>query len=111
MYPKTFPHQPEYLAYVERLRVVRPVGATVRGAVGCYVNPNSKLIRVERVLERDGSRAGMIVNLTDIWRPVDLVPNFGEACPPEWTTDSSVEMANEFFINSFHDKQTYICLR
>ncbi len=54
------------------------------------------------------ARVGAIViNLTDIWRPVDVVPAFGRSCPVAWTADNAVERAKEFYVNPFYDKTVY----
>ena len=52
-------------------------------------------------------RKGEIIKLTDIWRPVQLVPKFGHKCPAEWTCDTAVEEAERFLVNCFLDKETY----
>ncbi len=111
LYPETCSQEPEFLAYIEPLRVVHVSRQSKKSAAGCSVGINSGVIRVERVFDPDGSRVGLVVSLTDIWRPVDLVPDYGEACPPHWTSGSASDFATQFFVNSFYDKQTYICLR
>ncbi len=69
---------------------------------------NIEMFRFVRDLDpEDLSRRGTIIRLLDIWRPIDVIPKFGEACPEEWTQDNSVELASEFYVNSFGDKETY----
>ncbi len=68
---------------------------------------SSGLYKVSRLLDEDGSRRGIVINLTDIWRPVDVTPGFGKICPVSWSTDNAVEQAKEFYINPFHDKSLY----
>lgn len=68
---------------------------------------NLEMYKVVRSLRADGSRRGLIIRLTDIWRPVEVVPCFGKACPADWTAYNSVELAKEFFVNSFSDKETF----
>lgn len=98
----------DFLAYVE------PFGPsegfshrTVDGKVECIPDPNSGLFRVKRILNPDGSRRGMIINVTDIWRQVDLVPNFSNKCPSNWTSETSTETGSEFFVNHFFDKDIF----
>lgn len=50
---------------------------------------------------------GKIVPLTDIWQAVQLIPVFGKKCPAEWTCDTAVELAKQFFVNCYACKQTY----
>lgn len=65
-----------------------------------------EMFRVVRQM-RSGSRRGMVVKLTDIWRYVELVPKFGKECNPEWNSENACELADEFYINSFADKDIY----
>ncbi len=64
---------------------------------------SSGLYKVSRLLNEDGSRRGIVINLTDIWRAVDVVPAFGQSCPVSWSTDNAVERAKEFYVNPFHE--------
>lgn len=67
------------------------------------------MFQVVRSLRSNPSkdRKGDIVELTDIWRPVQLIPKFGTICPKEWTADNAVELADTFLVNCFLDKETY----
>ena len=53
-------------------------------------------------------RRGLIVPLDRIWRPVELIPKFGNKCNKSWTCNTAVEFAKEFYLNCFADKETYI---
>lgn len=64
------------------------------------------MFRVVRCIH-NGKRKGLVVKLTDLWRPVELVPVFGKECPASWTTENAVELAQEFYVNSFSEKETY----
>lgn len=70
----------------------------------------SRLYKATRQLDHDGSRRGIVINLTDIWRHIDVVPAYGEECPENWTTDNAVELAKEFYINPFYEKEAYFDL-
>lgn len=59
----------------------------------------------DRSLQEERVRG--VIPLTDIWRPIQLVPAFGEACPEDWDCNNAVEEAEEYFVNSFWDKETY----
>ena len=71
-------------------------------------DPDTQLYRLVRVLRSDRTRKGLIVPLTDIWRPVELIPRFGRKCNTDWTCDTAVELSKEFYLNCFADKPTYI---
>lgn len=66
-----------------------------------------KMYRVQRDLDEDGTRKGFVVNVTDIWRPIDLIPLIGDRCPAHWTSSTSIDLASEFVVNRFFDKGTF----
>lgn len=51
--------------------------------------------------------AYVVAKLTDIWRPVELIPCFGKQCPVDWTADNAVELSEDFYLNVFSDKDVY----
>ena len=66
-----------------------------------------KMYKLVRDLRSDRTRKGLIVPLTSIWRPVELIPKFGKMCNKDWTCDTAVECSKEFYLNCFTDKATY----
>lgn len=66
-----------------------------------------EMFRVIRKVSRDGERIGGIIRLTDIWRPIQLIPVFGKKCDDRWDSNSAVELSKEFYVNCFWDKETY----
>lgn len=99
------------LAYVEPFR---PASGTIGvndddGFPAHVTDDDIEMFRVQRALRSDGTRRGLIIRLTDIWRPVELIPKFPATCPPsrEWTAESAVELAREFYVNCFSDKEVY----
>ncbi len=98
----------DYLAYVEPFQ---PTGEFIcpaaNGRDECIPDPSCGMYRVTRRLNGDGTRTGMIINLKDIWRQVELVPIFGKKCPRGWTSETSVEEASEFFVNHYFDKDIF----
>ncbi len=99
--------EPDYLAYIEPLQPSN-ISTSSFGAEPIHIRDESSgLYKVSRLLDEDGSRRGIVINLTDIWRPVDVVPAFGKICPVSWSTDNAVERAKEFYVNHFHDKSSY----
>ena len=67
-----------------------------------------KMYKLVRDLRSDRTRKGLIVPLTSIWRPVELIPRFGKACNGDWTCDTAVEEARELYLNCFADIASYI---
>ncbi len=103
--------EPDYLTYVEPLQPVSLRNQSKPSEVTHTRNESSGLYKVSRVLDEDRSRRGIVINLTDIWRAVDVVPAFGRSCPDNWNTENTVELAREFYINSFYEKSIYKDLR
>ncbi len=101
----------EYLAYIEPLKPARFCKQSNDLEVTHTPIESSGLYKVTRVLGEDRLRRGIVVNLTDIWRAVDVVPAFGRSCPDNWTTDNAVELAKDFYVNPFYDKIVYRDLR
>lgn len=99
----------EFLAYVQPLKPAPGTTEVRDGRRQHKPDANNGLYRVQRELIRR-RRRGLIVKLTDIWRPIDLIPKFGRRCPEDWTTVNSVELAEEFFVNPYSDKETYAAL-
>lgn len=77
------------------------------GTVDAIPDKDSGLIEIKRLYRPDLSRFGMVVRLTDIWCPVDVVPAFGESCDKDWTCDTAVDEARRLFINIFYTKDAY----
>ena len=75
-----------------------------RGSSDAGIN----MYRLIRDLRNGNTRGGLIVPLNQVWRPVELIPRFGRRCNRDWTCDSAVELAKDFYLNCFSDKSTYI---
>ena len=89
-----------FYAYVQPFRIAPNANGEV--------DPDIQLYRLVRVLRGDRTRKGLIVPLTDIWRPVELIPRFGEEVSEDWTCDTAVELSNELYLNCFADMPTYL---
>lgn len=89
------------------------MGTTARGRFVHVPDKNIGLYRVRHLMNRDRLRPGepeavhVVAKLTDIWRPVELVPSFGKQCPINWTADTAVELSEDFYLNTFSDKDVY----
>ncbi len=96
------------LVYVE---IFKPAPRTTSRESGNVVrhkpDDDAQMFRFCRDLNADKSRKARLIRLTDIWRPIELVPVFGKRCPSNWSSSNAVELAEEFYANSFTDKETY----
>lgn len=93
----------DFFAYVELFQ-------PTRGQVEDGVHVKDSVVglpRVVRQLSPDGLRRGLVVDLTDIWRPIDLVPNFEEVDDDEAANSTVMDSAKEFFVNYYYDKRTF----
>ena len=81
------------LAYVQPFRMASSRQGTKSGIID--------LCRVKQAFQSDNSRKGLIIPLLHIWRPVQLIPDFGRVCNPKWTCDSAVELASTFVVDNY----------
>ncbi|KAF5388369.1 hypothetical protein D9615_000743 [Tricholomella constricta] len=90
---KIFP--PRHLAYVEWFTNFTP-----------YPDPNFKMYKVKRAFA-DGERIASVVPVSIIQRSVHLLPKWGAAVPPSWTSQTVLDACPSFFVNSFKDSHTH----
>ncbi|KAI9447518.1 hypothetical protein H4582DRAFT_1802158, partial [Lactarius indigo] len=69
--------------------------------------PNSHLFKISPMKDRGGGRVCSIIPLANIWRSVHLIPKFRAIAPQEWTSNTVLDLANVFFVNSFMDGHLY----
>lgn len=89
-----------FYAYVQPFRIA----SNAKGKV----DPDTQFYRLVHDLRSDRTRKGLVIPLTDIWRPVELIPKFDERCNRDWNCDNAVECSKEFYLNCFADKPTFI---
>ncbi len=72
--------EPDYLAYVEPLQ---PVSLRNQSKPSEVTHTRNEVFRPLQGLTfwMKTARGGHVINLTDIWRAVDVVPAFGRSCP------------------------------
>lgn len=95
-YVKLFRHPPGSSTWHEDLNSYKHVA-----------EDDIELYRVVRDLDQNGVQKGKVIEISAIWRPIQLVPVFGHQCPLHWTANTAVELATQFYVNSFMDKPTY----
>lgn len=89
-------HPPQHLAYVEWFT---PFQANPEPKTGLY--------KISRTIQ-DNARIASIVPVTNITQSIHLAPLPGRNIPLEWTSTSVIEQCQNFLVNSFMDKQTYL---
>ncbi|KAG1762797.1 Zn-finger domain-containing protein, partial [Suillus placidus] len=69
-------------------------------------DPSSGLRQVSRStcqLHRNAA----VIYIDEIVRPCHLIPKMGPSVDPEWTSANAYEMANDFYLNTFIDLETF----
>jgi hypothetical protein len=55
----------------------------------------------------DGVRIGEVVKLTRLCRLVQMIPVYGPQVNPDLTSENSMDVWRDYYLNSFMDKETY----
>ena len=101
----TPPHSP--LLYVEFFNFSNAHFVVVNDI--CVVAPAPKIdmFLVHRRFRSNGAPLGDIIAIDAVRQVVQLVPKFGALAAREMTCDNILDIAREFYINSFADKETF----
>lgn len=63
--------------------------------------------RSSRLPSGEQIRMGDIVPMDSITQPVELIPVYGKKMDPRFNSNSSLELATNFYLNNFDDKDFY----
>lgn len=55
----------------------------------------------------DSGFLASIIPLANIRRSIHLIPQFGPAAPPEWTSSNVLDLCKSFYVNTFTDRHLY----
>jgi hypothetical protein len=69
--------------------------------------PNIDMFELHRHLRANGTRMADIVRLTDVRELVELVPVYGQKMADQFNCDTSLELADRFYLNNFASKDTF----
>ncbi|KAG1764087.1 hypothetical protein EV702DRAFT_1189752 [Suillus placidus] len=69
-------------------------------------DPSSGLRQVSRST-RQLHRNAAVIYIDEIVRPCHLIPKMGPSVDPGWTSANAYEMANDFYLNTFIDLETF----
>lgn len=69
--------------------------------------PDLEMFHVRRRRRSDGKALGDIVPLDDVDQVIQLIPKFDSRVPRDMTCNNSLEICEEFYVNSFADKETF----
>lgn len=82
---------------------------TINGSKVFKPAPHIDMFLVERHNRSGGNRIRMgdIVRLTDVREVVELVPRYGQRMDDRFNSNTSLELADSFYLNNFADKETF----
>ena len=73
--------------------------------------PHVGMYTVQRMFldnpDGSASRMGAIISLLDVIHAVELIPKYGVAARRDATSEISLELYDEFYMNNFTDKEWY----
>lgn len=65
------------------------------------------MFSLQRHLRANNDRMGDILELTNVRDVVELIPQFGKQIDRTWNCNTSLELARNFYLNNFADKDTF----
>jgi hypothetical protein len=74
-------------------------------------DPISGMYVLKRALRSSGTPMGALVPLYHCYMPVHLIPRFGAKANRQLDHQSSMEAAQEFFLNHYFDVEDFFLLR
>ncbi|KAJ3918636.1 hypothetical protein F5877DRAFT_90546 [Lentinula edodes] len=89
-------HPPKHLAYVEWF-----------SKFPRSHEPHSRLYRVKKEINGDGTVAASVIPVEMIIRSVHLLPKWGGTVPSEWTGETVLDLSPSFLLNIFKDDHSY----
>ncbi|EIN13427.1 hypothetical protein PUNSTDRAFT_56509 [Punctularia strigosozonata HHB-11173 SS5] len=92
------PPPPKHLAYVEWFT---PFAARPHSSHGMY--------KIRRSYQNN-RRLASVIDIQCIYRSVHLIPCFGPEVPLQWTSFNVLDECDNFYVNCFTDRHTYITL-
>ncbi|KAF9222828.1 hypothetical protein BS17DRAFT_836007 [Gyrodon lividus] len=104
--PVTAPLQPPLL-YVEFFNFSNAHFVVVNGVRIIIPTPKIDIFLVHHCLRSNKLPLGDIIPMDSVCQVVQLIPKFGAAALLEMTCDNCLDIARQFYINSFADKETF----
>jgi len=89
-----FSHTSSTVDTIKNLHLVIPVPVTDMFLVQCH-------------LKSDHTHLGDIVPLDSVRQVIQLIPKFGREVSATMNCDNSLQLACEFYVNNFADKETF----
>ena len=102
-------HNSHIFLYGEFLKFLHLHQENVDGSKVFKPAPHTDMLLVQQHNRSDGNhiQMGDIVPLTDMCEVVELVPWYGQHMDNGFNSNTSLELADSFYINNFTDKETF----
>ncbi|KAI6002200.1 hypothetical protein F5J12DRAFT_723281 [Pisolithus orientalis] len=98
------------LLYVEFFDFSSSHSAVVDGICVAVPAPKIKMFVTQWHFQSNGQQLGDIIYLDDVHQAVQLIPKFSAQAPPRLTCDNCLEVGQEFYVNSFADKEVFYAI-
>ena len=66
-----------------------------------------RLYKIAPAFGPNGDRRCSIILVHNVHQSIHLIPVFGSVAPPEWTSSTVLDVAEEFYVNPFSDRFQY----
>ncbi|KAG1832346.1 hypothetical protein F4604DRAFT_1606038 [Suillus subluteus] len=75
----------------------------------CFVTPApvADMFSVQRRIRSNHDPSGDMVPLSSVRQVIELIPKFGQEVPLSMNCTNSLQLAREFYVNNFADKETF----
>jgi hypothetical protein len=70
-------------------------------------NTTCAMYSVARQIVRGRERLTSVIPVTDVFRSCHLLPVLRKECPPDWTSDTVLDVAPRLFVNSYLDPHMF----
>jgi hypothetical protein len=94
LYVEFFSFSHSSFSIIDNICFITPAPVTDMFLVQCHIQLNHKPL-------------GDIVPLGSVRQVIELIPKFGQEVPSSMNCDNSLQLAHEFFVNNFADKETF----
>ncbi|KAG1877527.1 hypothetical protein F4604DRAFT_1580762, partial [Suillus subluteus] len=101
------PHMNQPFLYVEFFNFSHSSFTTTDDIHFVTPAPVTDMFLVQRCIRSNRDPSGDIVPLSSVHQVIELIPKFGREVPLSMNCNNSLQLAREFYVNNFADKETF----
>ncbi|KAG1816300.1 hypothetical protein DFJ58DRAFT_712213 [Suillus subalutaceus] len=101
------PHLNQPFLYVDFFNFSHSLANTFDGVRIVTPAPVTDMFLVHRHVRSNNTALGDIVPLESVHQVIQLIPKFGQQVSASMNCDNSLQLAREFYVNNFADKETF----